>query len=116
MGRFFNARTCNPTGSNRSYRESPRESRLTWRSPKSPPQADSSAEIPAAIPFFPILGAEMSERAAAARKQFPPTFRQAFPSAFNEVLDGLHDLLLKFADLGARQGGAFAFGLRTKAL
>src|SRR5439155_15114598 len=35
----------------------------------------------------------MGERAAAAREQLLPTFRQAFPSAFNEVLDGLHDLL-----------------------
>src|SRR5438067_5303316 len=35
----------------------------------------------------------MGERAAAAREQLPPTFRQSFPSAFNEVLDGLHDLL-----------------------
>src|SRR6266567_5083768 len=35
--------------------------------------------------FPPALGAEMGERATAARKQFPPTLREAFPSAFNEV-------------------------------
>src|SRR5206468_11922344 len=40
----------------------------------------------------------MGERAAAAREQLPPTFRQAFPSAFNEVLDGLHDLIPESQD------------------